>query len=688
MFPPHRAPEVAMSPPTRRILVTNALPYVNGHLHLGHLVGYVQADAWVRFQRMRGADVRYFCADDTHGTATMIRADQEGRSPEALLQDMSEAHQRDFADFDVVFDHYGSTHAASNRALVEEFWTALRAGGHVEVRDVTQLFDPEAGIFLADRFVQGTCPRCDAPDQYGDNCEVCGAIYTPEELKDPRSTVSGARPESRTAPHAFVRLEHFQDFLEEFTSAEGRLQPEIRNWLAGTFLKEPLRDWDVSRPAPYFGFEIPDMEGHYFYVWVDAPVGYVSATADWCQANGAALDDWWRDPGCEIHHFIGKDIVYFHALFWPAMLKAAGFELPRSIKVHGFLTVNGEKMSKRKGTFVTARTWLDHLGPEPLRYVYASKLSHKVQDIDLDLEEFVAKVNSDLVGKLVNLASRSAKFVQGERLCAAYPEDGGLFADGAALADDLAAAYERGDTAHVTREVMRLADRANEYVEGKAPWKLRKEPGREEEVRAVCSVALNLFRQLVTYLAPITPQLSAEGRALLGEEGAPAWDDVRTPLVGTPVAPFKHLMKRVEPAQLEAIVAASQQAAEQGAAAAEGLPLAGEALAETCTIDEFSRVDLRVARIVAARPVKGADKLLEIEVALGGDERRTVLAGIKKAYDPETLVGRLTVVVANLAPRKMKFGTSEGMILAAGPGGSELFLLSPDDGAVPGQRIK
>jgi methionyl-tRNA synthetase len=542
---------------SRQILVTNALPYVNHHVHLGHLLGYLQADFWVRFQRLRGHEVRYFCGDDTHGTATMIRARQEGRAPEALLAEMQAAHERDFADFGIRFDRYGSTHSASNRRLTAEVWAALRAGGHVVTREVTQLYDPQAGVFLADRFVKGSCPRCGAHDQYGDNCEVCGSVYDPEELLNPVSTISGARPEKKSAPHYFVQLEPFRAFLTEWTQQPGRLPRETANWLAGAFLGEPLRDWDVSRPAPYFGFEIPDAPGHFFYVWVDAPVGYVSTTADWCEANGEKLERWWGNPECEIHHFIGKDIAYFHTLFWPVMLQVWRKPLPHKIHVNGFLTVNGEKMSKRKGTFVLARTYLDHLAPDHLRYYYASKLSGSVSDFDLDLAEFVAKVNADLVGKLVNLASRTARFVEGEALVDARGDDGGLFAAGAAAADEIAAAYEAADTGRVTRTVMALADRANQYVESRAPWTLRKDPAKRDELLRVCSASLQLFHQLALYLAPILPRIADEARALLGAPPAFGWRDAAAPVAGGRVAPFRHLLQRVDPKQVEAVIQAS-----------------------------------------------------------------------------------------------------------------------------------
>jgi methionyl-tRNA synthetase len=694
----------------RQILVTHALPYVNAGLHLGHLVESLQTDFWVRFQRLRGHDCRFFSGDDTHGTATMLRAQQEGREPAALLEEMHAAHLADLNDFGIEYDRYGSTHSETNRARVHEVWAALRKAGAVEEREVTQLFDPEAGIFLADRFVRGRCPRCGAEDQYGDNCDACGATYEPSELVEPRSGVSGAVPEQRSHPHLFVKLERFHAFLDEWTQTPGRMPPETANWLRATFLSEPLRDWDISRPAPYFGFEIPDAPGNFFYVWLDAPIGYIATTQEWCEARGGSLDDWWRNPDCEIHHFIGKDIAYFHTLFWPAMLKTAGFQLPTTVHVHGFLTVNGEKMSKRKGTFVLARTYLDHLSPEYLRYYYASKLSARVDDLDLNLEEFVQKVNSDLVGKVVNLASRTARFVKDRPLPELYPfdRDEGLFEKAAAAGEEIAQAYEARDTARAMRTIMGLADRANEFVEARAPWVLKKDPDKAAELLEVCAIALNLFRQLCIYLAPVLPRFAEESARLLGVEGATRWQDAATPVVGTTIAGFQHLMERVDPEKVATMIEASRAAAPapegpglsaEGASGSsvpgvttggdgDGEAFAGEPLEAQCTIDDFTRIDLRVARIVAARAVPKANKLLELELSLGGDERRTVFAGIKKAYDPETLVGRLTVVVANLAPRKMKFGMSEGMVLAAGGGDDELFILSPDSGARPGQRIR
>lgn len=551
----------AKGPPTvmsqRKILATPALPYVNGHLHLGHMVEYLYADIWVQYQRLQGNEVGYFCADDTHGTATMIRAREAGVEPESILAEMSTAHQADLAAFGVKFDHYGSTHAPSNEAFVGEIWASLRAAGHVAERDVTQLFDVESGVFLADRFVTGTCPRCDSPDQYGDNCDSCSATYTPDELKDPKSTLSGTVPEMRTAKHLFVELSHFQDFLTEWTQTGDHVQPEIANWLKGSFLSEPLRDWDISRPAPYFGFEIPDAPGNYFYVWVDAPIGYMSATKDYCDANGQEFDDWWKNDNCEIHHFIGKDIAYFHTLFWPAMLKTAGYSLPDKVHVHGFLTVNGEKMSKSKGTFILAQTYLEHLSPDYLRYFLASKLSSAVQDIDLNFEEFAAKVNSDLVGKVVNLASRTARFVEGKSL-PAYPDDGGLFEAGAREGTAIAEAYEACDSGKALRAIMALADTANEYVEAKAPWVLRKDESKTDELLEVCTVALNLFRQITVYLAPVLPDLAARATELLNAEPI-TWQSAQTPVTGSAVAPFSHLMQRVDPKRIDALVEASQE---------------------------------------------------------------------------------------------------------------------------------
>ena len=678
----------------RRILITAALPYANGPIHLGHLVEYIQTDIWVRFQRLRGNQCLFVCADDTHGTAIMISAQRHGITEEEWIERISQEHQHDFAGFGISFDHYGSTNSPENRELCGEFWSALSSAGLIVVKEVEQLFDPEKEIFLADRFVKGTCPKCQAADQYGDNCDKCGATYTPAELIDPFSTLSGATPVLRKSTHHFVRLEALHDFLNEWTQSGDHLQSEVANYLKGHFLHEPLRDWDVSRPAPYFGFEIPDQPGNYWYVWFDAPIGYIASTAQWCRQHGENLESWWKNPETEIHHFIGKDITYFHTLFWPGMLKSAGFNLPSKVHIHGFLTVNGEKMSKSKGTFVKASTYLEHLDPQYLRYFYASKLGPRLDDIDLNLDEFASKVNSDLVGKVVNLASRTAKFVQSTGLSTEYPDDHGLFAQGAAAGDEIAAAYEACDYNRAVRLIIELADRANPFVEQAEPWKLRKDPEQADRLQDVCTIALNLFRQVVVYLSPLLPRLTEQTSELFGTP-IEHWDDAQTPLTGQGVNKFKHMLKRIEQKDIEAMVEESKNEIESENDTEttntpwsdSDQPLQDEPLAETCTIDDFAKVDLRVARVIEAEHVPEANKLLKLTLSLGGNERRQVFAGIKKAYEPEKLVGRLVVMVANLQPRKMRFGLSEGMITASGPGGADVFLLSPDSGAVPGQRV-
>jgi methionyl-tRNA synthetase len=684
----------------RRILVTAALPYANGPIHLGHLVEYIQTDIWVRFQKLRGNQCVFVCADDTHGTAIMIRARQEGRSEEAVIAESKIAHERDFAGFDVAFDNYGCTNSAENEKLCGELWQSIRATGLVKEKDVEQLFDVQENTFLADRFVRGTCPNaaCGAKDQPGDNCSKCGSAYTPAELIDPISTLSGTTPEIRSAKHLFIELEQLHDFLEEWTKSDDHLQPEVLNYLKGHFLGDPnspegrkkLRDWDISRPAPYFGFEIPDSPGNYWYVWFDAPIGYMASTLQWCERNNENFDDWWRSDDTEIHHFIGKDITYFHTLFWPGMLKSAGFSLPTKVHIHGFLTVNGEKMSKSTGTFVKAETYLKHLDPSYLRYYYASKLGSRLDDIDMNLDEFAAKIDSDLVGKVVNLASRCAKFVATTGLSVKYPEDGGLFAQGAAAGDEIAAAYEQCDYNRAMRLIIELADRANPYIEAAAPWTLKNDPDKAQQLRDICTIGLNLFRQIIVYLAPVLPRIAEQTGELLSKP-IENWDEAKTPLVGTPVAKFKHMIKRVDRKDLDAMI---EESKEQEAAPPPSSqyndspePLKAEPLAEQCTIDDFVKVDLRIARVLTADDVPEANKLLKLTLGLGGDETRTVFAGIKEAYKPEDLIGRLVVCCANLAPRKMKFGTSEGMILASGPGKADVFMLSVDEGGQPGQRV-
>jgi methionyl-tRNA synthetase len=690
----------------RRILVTSALPYANGPIHIGHLVEYIQTDIWVRFQKLIGNRCVYFCADDTHGTAVMMSARQAGVSEEAFIATTKAAHERDFADFGIEFDNYGSTHSTANRALCEEFWKSIREAGFVKAQDVVQLYDPEAKTFLADRFVRGTCPNCKSPNQPGDNCDKCGHHYSPTELIDPVSTLSGAKPVIRTSPHLFIELERLHNFLSKWTQSGEHLQSEVANYLQGHFLGDPLRDWDISRPAPYFGFEIPDSPGNYWYVWFDAPIGYMASTREWCDRTGEKFDDWWRSPDCEIHHFIGKDITYFHTLFWPGMLKTAGYNLPTKVHIHGFLTFGGDKMSKSKGTSISARTYLNHLDPSYLRYFYASKLSSRIEDLDLSAEEFVAKVNTDLVNKVVNLASRTAKFVERTGLSPKYPDDGGLFVAATKAGDEIRAAYESCDYGQAMRLVIGLADRANPYVENSKPWELRKDAARARELQDVCTVALNLFRQIVLYLSPVLPRLAQQADELLGKP-IRHWDESKAPLVGTPVGKFTHMLQRVEEKDVLAMIEETKSAGETtspgagiGAGATSvkcdvggdcpndsGDALAAEPLAPECSIDDFTKLDLRVARIVSAEDVPDAKKLLKLTLSLGGDTTKTVFAGIKEAYTPEKLIGRLVICVANLAPRKMKFGLSEGMVTACGPGGKDVFLLSPDSGAVPGQRV-
>ena len=689
----------------RKILVTAALPYANGPIHLGHLVEYIQTDIWVRFQKLRGHECIYVCADDTHGTAISIRAQKENRSEEEIIAESSEEHQRDFAGFGIQFDNYGSTNSPENKKLCGEVWAKIRESGLVKEKEIDQLFDVEKGVFLADRFVNGTCPNCKAPDQPGDNCSKCSETYSPAELIDPVSTLSGSTPEVRSANHLFIELEQLHEFLHTWTQDEDHLQTEVANYLKGHFLGDPaskegakpLRDWDISRPAPYFGFEIPDSPGNYWYVWFDAPIGYIASTQQYCDANGQNLDDWWRNPETEIHHFIGKDITYFHTLFWPGMLKTAGLNLPKKIHIHGFLTVNGEKMSKSKGTFVKAETFLKHVNPTALRYYYASKLGARLDDLDLSFDDFISKVNTDLVNKVVNLASRSAKFVKDTGLSETYPDDGGLFKQAADAGEQIAEAYEQCDFSKAMRLILECADRANPFVENAAPWVLKKDPDKAAELQDVCTIALNLFRQLMIYLAPVVPDLAEQAAELLGDPISD-WERSKTPLVGTPVAKFKHMMKRIEPKAIEKMTEETQaeQEAASAAAATSALaskyndsaqPMIDEPLAEECTIDDFVKVDFRVARVLKAEHVEDARKLLKLTLGLGGTEQRQVFAGIKAAYKPEELEGRLVMMVANLKPRKMKFGLSEGMVCASGPGGEEVFVLSPDEGAKPGQRV-
>ena len=675
----------------RKILVTSALPYANGSIHLGHLVEYIQTDIWVRFQKLRGHECYYVCADDAHGTPIMLRARAEGVEPEELIARVWKEHTEDFAGFHIGFDNYHSTHSPENRALATLIYERNRDAGHIVRKTIQQAYDPEAGMFLPDRFIKGECPRCGAADQYGDSCESCGATYAPTELKNPRSAVSGATPEARESEHIFFRLADFEQVLREWHRA-GHVQPEVANKLEEWF-EAGLADWDISRDAPYFGFEIPDAPGKYFYVWLDAPIGYMASFRNLCDKQGIDFDAFWAaDSEAELYHFIGKDIVYFHALFWPALLAGAGFRMPSAVWAHGFLTVDGAKMSKSRGTFIKARTYLEHLNPEYLRYYFAAKLSSRVDDIDLNLEDFAQRVNSDLVGKVVNIASRCAGFIHKRfegRLSAACSEPD-LYAEFVAAGESIAAHYEAREYGRAVREIMALSDRANQYIDERKPWVIAKEAGREAELQAICSTGLNLFRVLVGYLKPILPRLAEQAEDFLQIEPM-QWDTQAEPLTDHRIAKFKPLMTRVEKDRIDAMIEDSKEDLQAEAAVsappAADSPLAKEPIAETIAFDDFAKVDLRIARILRAEQVEGADKLLRLTLDLGG-ETRNVFAGIKSAYRPEDLEGRLTVMVANLAPRKMRFGVSEGMVLAAGPGGSELYLLSPDEGAQPGMRVK
>lgn len=677
-----------MSEP-RKILVTSALPYANGSIHLGHMLEYIQTDMWVRYQKHRGNQCVYVCADDAHGSAIMLRAEKEGITPEQLIANVQAEHSADFADFLVDFDNFHSTHAEENRELSGLIYARLRDAGHISTRSVTQYFDPEKKMFLADRFIKGTCPVCNTPDQYGDNCEKCGATYAPTELKDPKSAISGATPVLRDSQHFFFKLPDFQAMLEQWTRS-GTLQEAVANKLA-EWLDAGLQEWDISRDAPYFGFEIPGEPGKYFYVWLDAPIGYMASFKNLC-ARRPELDFdtfWSKDSSAELYHFIGKDIVNFHALFWPAMLEGAGFRKPTAINVHGYLTVNGQKMSKSRGTFIKARTYLDHLSPEYLRYYYASKLGRGVDDLDLNLDDFVQKVNSDLVGKVVNIASRCAGFIHkgnaGVMVAGnAAPELTDAFQ---AAAPSIAEAYENRDFARAMREIMALADRANAWIADKAPWALAKQEGKQDEVQAVCALGINLFRQLVILLKPVLPVLAAEAERFLNV--APlTWNDLGQLLADHALNPFQPLMTRIDPAKIEAMVSASKEDLAAAEAPKGNGELTKEPLADEIDFDTFAAVDLRVALIVKAEHVEGAEKLLRLTLDIG-DQQRNVFSGIKSAYpNPSELEGRLTMMIANLKPRKMRFGVSEGMVLAAGPGGEDIYLFSPDSGARAGQRIK
>ena len=673
----------------RRMLVTSALPYANGPIHLGHLVEYIQTDIWVRFQKMRGHECWYVCADDAHGTPIMLKAEQEGVTPEALIAQVWQQHTADFADFAIGFDNYHTTHSPENREISALIYTRLRDAGHTSVRAIRQAYDPVKGMFLPDRFIKGTCPRCKTPDQYGDSCEHCGATYAPTDLIDPVSALTGVTPELRESEHVFFRLRNFEPVLREWL-ANNDLQPGVVNKLNEWF-EAGLQDWDISRDAPYFGFEIPGFQDKYFYVWLDAPIGYFASFKQLCERNGVDFDAFvGADSTAEMYHFIGKDIMYFHTLFWPAMLKGAGFRLPTNVFVHGFLTVDGAKMSKSRGTFITARTYLEHLNPAYLRYYFAAKLGPAIDDIDLNLEDFQLRVNSDIVGKVVNIASRCAGFVTkqfGGRIAAA-DDDPDLIARVRAEADAIAGAYEARDYARAMREIMALADLVNQYIDRRKPWVLARATAASAELQGVCATGLRAFRLLMIYLKPVLPTLVAAAEEFL--RCAPlTWAALDARWGDGGIEPYAPLITRIDPVKVQAMIDSTKAAAAAAAAtAAATAPAAAAAAAAThISIDDFARIDLRIARVVDAQPVEGADKLVQLELDLG-ESRRNVFAGIKAVYDPVMLVGRLVVCVANLAPRKMRFGVSEGMVLAASGEGPGIFLLDADDGAAPGMRVK
>ncbi len=663
----------------RRILVTAALPYSNGSIHLGHLLEHIQTDIWVRFQKLRGNECYFICAEDTHGTATMIRAQEAGVTPEQWVERLRREHIEDFEAFAISHDNYYTTHSPENEHFARAIYSKLNDNGAIYTADIEQLYDPVKKMFLADRYVRGTCPRCGAEDQPGDNCDSCGATYAATELKEPRSAHTNTPPVLKSSTHYFFNLPMFEDFLCIWTES-GTVRPEISNKLK-EWLDGGMKAWDISRDAPYFGFRIPETEDKYFYVWLDAPMGYMASFQNWCDQTGISFDDFWnKESTAEVHHFIGKDIVNFHALFWPAVLHCAGYRTPTTVRVHGHITVNGEKMSKSRGTFINASTFREILDPDTLRYYYGARLNASMSDIDISFDDFVSRVNSDLIGKLVNIPSRCANFLKknfDSTLATELPAPE-LFEEFASKQQVIEELYEEGETGRVVREVMNLADRANQYIAQNPPWELAKTPNREHEVQAVCTMAINLFRTLCVYLKPIVPRLVRRSEEYLNA-GELKWNEVTQPLLAHQLGPFKRLMSRIDPKQIEKIIQASKDTSAMGSETKEDN-------SETIELTEFQKIDLRVAQIINANVVDGADKLLKLDLKVGG-ENRTVFAGIRSAYEPSELIGRHVVVVANLKPRKMRFGTSEGMVLAAGPGGNDIYLLSPDDGAVAGMEV-
>ena len=678
-----------MTTSQRKILVTSALPYANGPIHLGHMLEYIQTDIWSRFQKLRGHECYYICADDAHGTPIMLKAQQMGITPEEMIAQVQKEHEQDFADFNIQFDNFHSTHSDENRTLANDIYVKLRDGGYIKTKTISQLYDPEKSMFLPDRFVKGTCPKCKSEDQYGDNCDNCGATYSTTDLINPKSAVSGATPVMKDTEHFFFDLPAFEGMLKEWIQS-GSLQQEMANKL-GEWFEQGLQQWDISRDAPYSAFEIPDAPGNFFYVRLAAPIAYMGSFKNLCnKRDNLNFDDFWsKDSTAEVYHFIGKDIVYFHSLFWPAMLEGAGIRKPTSVYAHGYVTVNGSKMSKSKGTFIKARTYLDNLDPEYLRYYYAAKLNSRIDDLDLNLEDFAQRVNSDLVGKLVNLASRTAGFIS-KRFDGKLAKlaDTSLTEAFLAKSETIAEFYETREFGKAMREIMALADIANGYVADAAPWQLVKQDDKQEEAHQVCSNALNLFRILVTYLKPVLPKLAQDVEGFL--QLTLTWDNLAQDLSGHEIAPFKALMQRIDMKNVEAIIEASKEnlQATQAPAPKQAVDqLALDPISPEITFDDFAKIDLRIARISKAEHIEKANKLLRLELDLGG-ETKQVFAGIKSAYAPEDLIGKLTVMVANLAPRTMKFGDSEGMVLAAGPGGKDLFILEPHEGAQPGMRVK
>ncbi len=684
-----------MSKQNRQILVTCALPYANGPIHLGHMLEHIQADIWVRFQRMRGNEIHFVCADDAHGTPIMLKADQMGITPEQLIADVQQSHYADFCGFNISFDNYHSTHSDENRELSEMIYTRLKENGFIKSRTISQLFDPEKSMFLPDRFVKGTCPKCKAEDQYGDNCEVCSATYSPTELINPRSAVSGATPVVKESEHFFFDLPSFEAMLKEWNRS-GALQSEVANKMQEWF-DSGLQQWDISRDAPYFGFKIPDTENKYFYVWLDAPIGYMASFKNLCKRKNIDFDIFWKkDSSTELYHFIGKDIMYFHSLFWPAMLEGANLRKPSNIFVHGYVTVNGEKMSKSRGTFIQASTYLKHLDPEYLRYYYAAKLSNRIDDLDLNLEDFVQRVNTDLVNKLVNLASRNAGFIQKrfDGKLAEKLDEQVLFDEFITQSEQIATYYENREFGKAIREIMALTDKANKYVDDKAPWIIAKEEGRDAELQAVCSQGIQMFRVLMGYLKPVLPKLAERSEAFLQAELT--WENLAQPLLAHQIAPFKALFSRLDPKHIDAMIEASKTEnaavnsapkAEKTAEKSTAVSTEFEPVEAEISIDDFAKIDMRVAKVIHCEAVPESNKLLKFQLDLGFEQRQ-VFSGIKAAYNkPEDLIGRHVIVVANLAPRKMKFGMSEGMILSAGSGGADLFLLDVDTGAKAGSRV-